>query len=146
MSMCIFTHTHTVTMIIVLMGTGISALTSLMDPVSQALGTIRAIAIALGAAISKAVTSTGADCSVVLAPMLKKLYPDTIIRILYPGSIIEFFGLGSSQEHEYAAEMLGGQTQGLAQDELEVYLHTVHAHYIACGFVWLHCPALYLRP
>ena len=132
--MHIYARSHTVTMITVLMGTGISALSSLMDPVSQALTIIVGFAMQVGPAISKAVSPAVSACSMAFGPMLKKLYPDRIIRI---------FGGGSNGEQGQAAAMLARRAQGLVKAELEVYLHTVHTLYIAClcGFIALRwCP------
>ena len=128
---------HTVTMVTVLVGTGISALSSLMDPASQALTIIGGFAIKAGATFSKAVSPAVAACSMASAQMLNRLYPDRIIRL---------FGMSSGQEQNQVARMLSSQAQGLAEGELEVNLHAVHTHYIACGLVWLHCPALALVP
>jgi len=114
-----YTRAHTVTMITVLMGTAISALSSLMDPLSQALGIIVGFATKVGPAISKAVSPAVAACRMAFAPMLKKLYPDRLIGL---------FGGSSSQEQQQAAGMLSRQAHALIQGELEVYLHVVHTH------------------
>ena len=81
-----YTHLHTVTMMTVLMGTGVSALSSLMDPVSQALGIIGGFAIKAAAAISKVVSPVVARFKTAFAPMLKRLYPDRIMGMFGGGA------------------------------------------------------------
>ena len=98
-------------MITVLMGTGISALSSLMDPVSQALAIMYRLAVKVGPAISKAVSPAVTSCKMAFAPMLKRLYPARILGL---------FGMGAGQEQQQVARMLRRQTQNEVQGELEV--------------------------